>query len=889
MNLLRRIILILSISIILVGAVLGLFWLKKESFSNTDPGNLIPESFILCLKTDNLSALDESIRKKSEYWKEFKFSKDYPNFKKLDNFLEDFDSLKNVDKELESLFYKEAYISVHHIEGKLQFLASFGSKGINVPDKLTALFSKGSTAKSKYQNQSYYQVNIAKRDFISLLFFYEHKGAFAVSTSLELLKESIRVVSNDIKTFQAPAYQRIIATAGKNVPANIYLNFEEISKLTGAVLERDLSLPLKNLFTASVLDLEVFPNKIILNGFTSFNNSKSSSYLKYKTTGQNEKSLYPLFPAGLIYFSENKGFPSGINSVENSDSEKLFLSRFWELAESNLARLICKRGGEYSKYLLVSVISGGNMWDFLSTDAKELLGPDYWPEINEFKIGEKAFLFGNLNSDRLVKAAGLLSDTEYKSFTVYDNTLIFAETPNDIKYIIQQNELGNNLSNDRSFKGLEENFASNSNVFLFLRPFDYLELLAMNLKPDAKSFLSKTKDSWAKFDALSFQSTRADSLHYFRVFINYSGVRDEKVNTVWKRKLDTLAVFKPAIVRNNNNMDKEIFIQDVLRNIYLISSSGDILWKTKCDGPILSEIMQVDYYKNGKLQYLFNTAKRLYLIDRNGNSVEKFPKEFISDATAGISLFDYDNNGDWRIAVPLANKKIAMFDRSGNLVSGWKFRSADHIINQSLNFTRIADKDFILARDPYQLYFLDRQGKKRIKPERQIHFSEKNPIFIDKSEGAGKERAIVSDERGGVYYFYFNEKVVKIMDNDFGPDHFFLAEDIVGDRKKEFIFTNQNELLVYNSDKKLLFSATIPENLVIRPIVYEFSANDKKIGLVATKTGKIYLYNSDGTLYDGFPLVGSSLFSISSFPGLKGRFNLLVSNKDNFLHNYSVK
>ncbi|MCF8378518.1 MAG: hypothetical protein K9H49_03010 [Bacteroidales bacterium] len=890
MNSIRRIILILSISLILVAAVLGILWLRTESFTDNNPGDFIPESFILCLKTDNLLKIEESITERNEIWKEFKLNEKYTNFHKFDKFLIDFDSLRNMNKELEVLFTNDAFISVHKISDRYEFLASFGCHGIKATDVLVKVIGKGrQVLKSKFENQTVYQIENAEEDIFPDLFFYEFKGAFAVSSSLELIKESVRASGAEEKTFESPAYKRIIETAGKDVPANVYINYTELSKLTGKVLESDLLIPLNELFTASVLDLEIYPDKLILNGFTSFENSKSSTYLHFKMPELKGKSLYHLFPSGPVYFSEMKGQPSLLNAEVKSEAEKLFVSGFEKLSKSNSASLICKRGEDYSKYAFVSLISGGNMWDFLTNEAKEILGSEYSPEIKEIRIGEKIFPFATIHSNTILEMIGFNPDTEYGAFIIYDNSLIFAETQNDILYLIQQNELGNNLSNDRSFNNLSDNFASNSNVFSYVNPATYLDYLTLNLRPDALKFITETRDSWSKFNALSFQSTRSDSLHYFRVFLNYTGVRSETVNTVWKRKLDTISVFKPAIVRNYNNKDKEIFIQDEDRNVYLIGNSGDILWKIKSDGPIISDIIQVDYYNNGKLQYLFNTVKKLYLIDRNGNSVEKFPIEFIADATAGNSLFDYDNSGDWRISLPLSNKQIVMYDRSGNVVSGWKFRTTDHIINKSVVHTKIEDKDFIIAKDSYQIYFLDRKGKKRIKPERQIHFSDRNQVFIDKTSGTGKEKVIASDEKGSVFYFYFNEKVEKVMDNDFRADHFFLAENIVGDRKKEFIFTNDNELLVYNSDKDLLFSATIPETINSQPVVYEFSTNDKKIGLVATKTGKIYLYNSDGTLYNGFPLNGSALFSISSFPGLKDRFNLLVSNKDNFLYNYSVK
>ncbi len=890
MNIIRRIILILSISAILIAAVYGFFWLKTQNFSYMDPRNSIPGSFLICVKTNDLINLDESFRKKSEIWKEFKHLKEYNDFERLDKYLEDFDSLRTNNEGFSALFEKDAFISFHKKSEKFEFLASFDCKGINATEELMKIVDNGSLInKFKYENQSCYQVESEKNIIFQHLFFYEYRGIFVVSESLDLLKESIRAINSETKTFKSPAYKRIIETAGTNVLANIYLNFEEISKHTVEIFENDFTVPLIDKLTASVLDLEIYPGKIILNGFTSFDNSKSSPFLKYEDPIQKEKSLNDLFPAGVAFFNEIKGFTNGINKSNISDAEKLFLSRFSELVSSNSAKLISNNAGNYSSYFLISLISGGNMWDFLTAEAVEILGDDYSLEIEEISIGETVFPVAIISSNPIPEIVGFTDDTNYGSFIVYDNTLIFAETLNDINYIIQQNELGNTLSNNRSFQSLEENFASNTNLFSFIDPANYIDVLIKKLKPGPKEFFTKTKNSWSKFDAISFQSTKADDLHYFRIFINFSGVQNEKVNTVWKRNLDTISVHKPAIVRNFNNGEKEIFLQDISRNIYLIGSSGDILWKSKTDGPILSEIIQVDYYNNGKLQYLFNTTKSLYLVDRNGNPVEKFPVEFQTDASAGINLFDYDQSGDWRISVPLCNKSIVMYDRNGRVVSGWKFRTADHLINQALKHTRVGEKDYIIARDDYQLYFLDRKGKKRIKPERQIHFSKKNPIFIEKSTRAKRDKIIASDEKGSVYYFYFDERVEKVFENDLDSDHFFLAEDIVGDHNKEFIFTDRDKLLVYDAEKNLIFSDVLPENINCRPVVYEFSANDKKIGIVATKTGKIYLYNNDGTIYDGFPLNGSSLFSISSFPGLKDRFNLIVSNKDNFLYNYSVK
>ena len=89
--------------------------------------------------------------------------------------------------------------------------------------------------------------------------------------------------------------------------------------------------------------------------------------------------------------------------------------------------------------------------------------------------------------------------------------------------------------------------------------------------------------------------------------------------------MDTTVVIKPTLVVNHNTSEKEIFVQDLANRVYLINGTGRVQWKQAVDGPILGGVHQVDFYKNGKLQYLFNTARKIHLIDRNGNYVERYP------------------------------------------------------------------------------------------------------------------------------------------------------------------------------------------------------------------------------------------------------------------------
>ena len=110
-----------------------------------------------------------------------------------------------------------------------------------------------------------------------------------------------------------------------------------------------------------------------------------------------------------------------------------------------------------------------------------------------------------------------------------------------------------------------------------------------------------------------------------------------------------------------------------------------------------------------------------------------------------------------------------------------------------------------------------------------------------------------------------------------------------GDGRFEQVYVSGKKLRVLASNGTLIFEKLFESAVKHRPIIYEFSKNDRKIGIVVEGEEKIYLFNSDGSIYKGFPLKGSTFFSISHFPGLKAKFNLIVGNKDNFLYNYSVQ
>lgn len=169
----------------------------------------------------------------------------------------------------------------------------------------------------------------------------------------------------------------------------------------------------------------------------------------------------------------------------------------------------------------------------------------------------------------------------------------------------------------------------------------------------------------------------------------------------------------PQVVINHTNGTREVLIQDDLHRLHLIGSTGRILWTRDLDGPILGAVHQIDRFRNGKLQLLFNTAGTIQLIDRNGRDVGGFPVTLPHPASAPLSVFDYDANGEHRILVPLRNGDIDNRASDGQPVKGWVAERGGYC-TQQVQHLRIRTKDHLVVVDTSgAVRLLDRRGEVR--------------------------------------------------------------------------------------------------------------------------------------------------------------------------------
>jgi len=191
------------------------------------------------------------------------------------------------------------------------------------------------------------------------------------------------------------------------------------------------------------------------------------------------------------------------------------------------------------------------------------------------------------------------------------------------------------------------------------------------------------------------------------------GVMEREESLVANAFLDHKASTRPFIVRNHLTNENEIILQDTSHQLYQIGLQGTINWKVKLEDQLVSDIVQVDYYNNRKLQYLFTTDSLVHIIDRNGEEVEGFPKAHgISSSINGLQLVDYDNTKRYRYLISAGRGELHLFDKEVNPLENWNPKQIDAALSTTPFHDRVSGKDFfIVAERTNKIHLLNRKAE----------------------------------------------------------------------------------------------------------------------------------------------------------------------------------
>jgi hypothetical protein len=917
---LKKILIGIAAVILSISIFLGYKYIKKQQLPEYDIYKAIPLDASLIIESyDFLDKISE-IKEENKIHEELV---QFPSVKELDSELDFLINLSNQNQIIKDLTKNNQLVISAHKLGKADLSFLFLLQLQNFRDKkllletISNLLSSDNKLKTRdYNSSKIYQINTIDKE----LHFSFSKGILMYSSSSILIENAIRQSEAKESVLSDPAFLKVQKTAGKNVDANIYLNLSNFNNVVSNALSKEQNSLISNmekLGNWTELDVNLKDDAVLLNGFT-FSNDSLNNYLNIfldqEAVDHKMNSILPsntsLFVSFGISNTEQylKSYKSYIEKQGKINKYQLLIDQYKNKYAIDLESFLKTMLDEEIGVIVTDDPAGNaneNTFVVLRTKSKSISQETVENVIEKYaniNNKRKSDYISNLRIDQettykvyLLPVNNLYStffgkvfpDFKNQYLTFIDNFMVVGNSKNSLSKFIHSNILQKTLDNDIKFEQFSDYLSSKSNFYFYTNLFRSPEYISEFLNPNLKKGLNTHINSIKKFQAFAVQFQQNNGMIYNNLYLQYIPETKEDAVTVWESHLDTTTNFKPVLVTNHYTKENEIFVQDLNNKIYLINKVGRILWKLQLNEKINSEVYQVDFYKNDKLQILFSTKNKIHILDRNGNYIERYPVKLRSPSTAGIALFDYDKNLDYRMVIPCMNKNVYMYNIEGSLINGWEFKQTDTQVTKPVQHFRINSNDYLVFADKFRVYILNRRGKDRVNVKTQFAKSANN-VFYSESGKSINAGFVTTDTSGLVKKINLDGTVETKQIGNYSSNHFFSFHDINADGFKDYIFINKNKLEVFKKDKSEIFDYKFDKNIDSSPVYYYFSYDDRKIGIVSKTTKQIYLFNSDGTLYNGFPLKGNTQFTIGYLENVMNKFNLIVGTQYNFLYNYSV-
>ncbi|MBN1989613.1 MAG: hypothetical protein JW783_09480 [Bacteroidales bacterium] len=920
------ILIILAITILATGLISLFFWLNTKKDARTNPLYAIPIDAAIIAKIEKYHSFSSALKENNKVW-ETLISVSAAN--SANQFLVSIDTLAKRSSGFNQLLQNNPiYLSVHQ-EGK-ESLGTLAAAALPVEFSKSDLAEliKSLTVGSYliddigYSGAAFYHVS--KGDSASNHEFYiaYQKGIVLCSNSKLIAQASIRQLNEGASLQSNPSFMAIAKTMGSRVDGNIFINTKKFPKTFGFLASGNYKKAFaeqSDLANWIELDLFLKSDAVLLNGFAQAPDSLNAFlrvFSRQRTVSTNFHSVVPTQVGAFAfmgisnldyYLSDYRAYLdrqgklssysaaiSKLNRELGTDAQELVSSFFgkelalvyvpfeglsyadcWFVVAQARSKSLAQQtlSGAANAYAQKQGINGSSYRNTFRVDREKNIDIYKFPVDGLFNT-----LFGSL-----------FSQVSATSYTFIDDFVVFGSSFEAISRFVLSNVHNKQLASDNLYKEFSELLSAESNFFLYLNPIRAQAVFNEFLSPKYAKELADNSQALANLQGIAFQLNGGSDMVFTNIATRFSSEQVDHPQTVWETRLDTSFAMKPQLVVNHNTNNREIFVQDLHNNIYLINDVGRVLWKRKLPESIMGEVNQLDLYKNGKLQLVFNTASYLWAVDRNGNDVEGFPVKLRSEAANAIAVFDYEGTRDYRIFVASADRRVYAYDGKGRLVTGWKFDKSERIVTEQIQHFRDKGKDYIVFADDNRPYILDRQGDERVKPSRFFSKAKSSSFVLENGSERTPARLVTTDTLGVVKFIYFDGQVDDLPLKAFSAKHFFDYQDVNADGRKDFIFLDNKKLCVFGSNQKPLFDIGFDSEPLPKVIYFNFGGRDRKLGITCNRESKIYLVNGSGSIYEGFPLRGDTPFSIGQFANTRSKFNLVAGSPSGLLLNYAVQ
>ena len=874
--------------------------------------NAIPQTAGMILEIKNVPHFLKAMRDIETFWDGLKSIKP---FKKLNNQIYFLDSLIHENKDFKNLAENTPLVISIHPSGsdKARFLMlseTTRTRGSAQLESLLQNFLDDHTdmEKGSFGGVDVFELKVNDNNY----FFASYRGLIMGTASKSLLEDAIFQLKSEAHLNHMESFSKVSSTVGARVEGNLFINYQNIYRIILPYIS-DYYKPRLSLIADfahwSGLDINMKGTALILNGFTEVPDTVPN-YLNLFINQQPQRiEVTQLLPSNTPAFI-HMGF-SDFKKFNKAYKNKLNKTNRYTTYQKELESFEKLYGLDPQKYVIDNICSEialAQTGDFTGKDPQTILFLRFKDTVllNEMirtvsRISKKSLLgsveaenyrnfeIGHFNFPEIFN---IVAGTDFNLnrndiFTIVDNYLILAQSREDLINVINAHVFNRSLAKNPNYTQFSNLISGQSNMYVFFNVALAYQDFKMYLGAERTSHMDDFKSEYASLNGFAYQISKVPNGFYTNICFNYNPepLEEEEFN-VWEVALENTAgnIFMP--VRNHNDNSLEIIVNDISNNLYLIDNKGFIVWKKEIEDRILGDVIQIDYYNNGNLQYLFNTAHTLYLIDRNGNNVAGYPHRLPQRATNGVAVFDYDNDKNYRLMLANDKNEILNLDKDANPVDGWHVLKTQYPVENPVQYIRLLNRDYLFVTDSNgQFYILNRRGEERVTPDQKYQKALNSKFY-----------PIITPDRKGLFVTSLKDGSVLKIDLDgktelekfanFSQNHFFLLKDFNNNALYEYIFVDGNRLVAYDYTHNIIAEIPFSGSIQQKPIYFDDNVMHK-LGLFSNEAQKVYAINNKFEISENFPLKATAIAIIKEQQ--QATQSLVIYAKDNMIYKIYLK
>ena len=822
------------------------------------------------------------------------FAKDFGQtylVQKIKNDLSTLEALFAQSKEYYTVFTKSRKLAALRVSSSKDFDFVYIIDKHQVPfyiNEFLAALEQLNIKKSIYRGVDVYSVENQKGRSFTIA---SYEGLIICGHFPLLVEEAINQL-NEVSTNICK--NKFFQLANKNITDNealsVYLNFDHFSFLLSTFVKVEKRINASRVKTYGSwmrLDLAFDPDGIAAKGIlVPAKGTKILSPLRQQKKG-NHRAVMKLIPDNVALLSWwNISDWSVFLANNNNENTKDFKKYFSPWISNDL---VCLMTEPYSATLQSE--------KFLAIKTKDIALAEHYLKKYTEKVGLlKSYEYQTyqikqmLSNDFLKPVFGnMLNPVHNPFYTIIGNLVVFANSSSALEIWIDKYIVGQTLSQDINYLKFNTKLSAAANIFLFVNTSNLLQLLNVYTKEKLQVSLKEEFKTYKKVSQIGFELTPQKNHFDIKARFKYSPSPKKSSSIAWKTTLAFPAITAPVIIKNEQTAESDIFIQDQRNFLYLLNQNGAVIWKKQLDGPLKSTVVAIDYFKNGKSYFVFNTASKIYIINQKGKAIPSFPLQLTSPATNAMTVVDFANRKEYAFYVACENGNIYGFDVYGHPLSGWNPKPNIGRVTKAIRHFQKGPRDYLVVQNEAgRLFAFRRNGIKRFDLKTN-HKKFLSPLAYQVS--GQSSRIVTVDENAKAFITTLEGKSFTLsIPSGANKSVKFCFADVIGDAREDYISLSNKVLSCYSytaNHFEKAFEYQFPEKQDSVFSVQFYDEDKAYIGTFSKEKQKIQLLDSNGNLYRDFPMTATTSFKVVDL--FNERKNTLVTANGNSVYAYRLR